>query len=92
MDSDTTPAQHDERGIPADDAACRRLIVHCLVAILVCVVALWMIGRTALYALHPHLRPQPAQQAGTVETCDLPCALRRLHEAEQKLRALEGSR
>lgn len=89
MDSDTTPAQHDERGIPADDAACRRLIVHCLVAILVCVVALWMIGRTALYALHPERRPQPAQQAGTVETCDHDCALRRVRELETKL---EGKR
>ena len=91
-DADNDAGTPEPPGGPDDDTAFRRLIVQCLLAIAVCLVALWMIGRTALYALHPERRPQPTISAGTVETCDHDCALRRLHEAEQKLRALEGSR
>lgn len=91
-DADNDAGTPEPSGGPDDDTAFRRLIVQCLLAIAVCLVALGLIGRTAYYGLHPERRPQPAASAGSVETCDHDCALRRLNEAEQRLRELETRR
>ena len=91
-DADNDAGTPEPPGGPDDDTAFRRLIVQCLLAIAVCLVALGLIGRTAYYGLHPERRPQPAASAGSVETCDHACTQRRLNEAEQRLRELETPR
>lgn len=91
-DADNDAGTPEPSGGPDDDTAFRRLIVQCLLAIAVCLVALGLIGRTAYYGLHPERRPQSAVSAGNIETCNIECVLRRVVVLENRMDAVEGKR
>lgn len=70
----------------------RRLIIILIIIAVVTLVSVSVLLRELYYGAYPHLRPQSAVSAGSVETCDHDCALRRLNEAEQRLREMETRR
>jgi hypothetical protein len=67
----------------------RRLIIILIIIAVVTLVSVSVLLRELYYGAYPHLRPQAPVSAGTVETCDHDCALRRVRELETKL---EGKR
>jgi len=67
----------------------RRLIIILSIIAVVTVIAVGVLLRELYYGAYPHLRPQSAVSAGSVETCDHDCVLRRVRELENKL---EGKR
>ncbi len=67
----------------------RRLIIILIIIAVVTLVSVSVLLRELYYGAYPHLRPQAPVSAGTVETCDHDCALRRVRELEDKL---EGKR
>jgi len=71
------------------EGAERRLIVILSIIMAVTVIGVGVLLREMYYGAYPHLRPQAPVSAGTVETCDHDCALRRVRELETKL---EGKR
>lgn len=73
-------------------AAERRLIIILSIIAAVTAIGVGVLLRELYYGVYPHLRPQSAVSAGSVETCDHDCALRRLNEAEQRLREMETRR
>lgn len=75
-----------------DDNANRRLLTAMAIIAVVTLVSVSVLLRELYYGAYPHLRPQAPVSAGTVETCDHDCALRRLNEAEQRLREMETRR
>ena len=70
----------------------RRLIIILSIIAAVTAIGVGVLLRELYYGAYPHLRPQPAVSAGSVETCDHACTQRRLNEAEQRLRELETPR
>jgi hypothetical protein len=70
----------------------RRLVALLLILLVIAAGTVFFALRAAYYGIHPERRPQSAVSAGSFETCDHDCALRRLHETEERLRTLEGSR
>lgn len=72
-----------------DDNANRRLILILSIVMVVTLASVGVLLREMYYGAYPHLRPQAPVSAGTVETCDHDCALRRVRELETKL---EGKR
>lgn len=70
-------------------AAERRLIIILSIIAAVTAIGVGVLLRELYYGVYPHLRPQPAVSAGSVETCDHDCVLRRVRELENKL---EGKR
>lgn len=51
-----------------------------------------MLLRELYYGAYPHLRPQSAVSAGSVETCNIECVLRRVVVLENRMDAVEGKR
>jgi hypothetical protein len=67
----------------------RRLIISLSIIAVVTAIGVGVLLRELYYGAYPHLRPQAPISAGSVETCDHDCALRRVRELENKL---EGKR
>lgn len=73
----------------SDDNANRRLLTALAIIAVVTLASVGVLLRELYYGAYPHLRPQSAVSAGSVETCDHDCVLRRVRELENKL---EGKR
>ncbi len=70
----------------------RRLIIILSIIAVVTAIVVGVLLRELYYGAYPHLRPQPAASAGSVETCDHDCVLRRVTILETRMDAVEGKR
>lgn len=70
----------------------RRMIRILAIMMVVLVIVVGASVRELYYGAYPHLRPQPAVSAGSVETCDHDCVLRRVTILETRMDAVEGKR
>lgn len=70
----------------------RRLIIILIIIAVVTLVSVSVLLRELYYGVYPHLRPQSAVSAGSVETCDHDCVLRRVTILETRMDAVEGKR
>lgn len=73
-------------------AAERRLIIILSIIAVVTIVGVGVLLRELYYGVYPHLRPQSAVSAGSVETCNIECVLRRVTILETRMDAVEGKR
>lgn len=73
-------------------AAERRLIIILSIIAVVTIVGVGVLLRELYYGAYPHLRPQSAVSAGSVETCNIECVLRRVTILETRMDAVEGKR
>lgn len=70
----------------------RRMIIILAIIAAVTVIVVGVLLRELYYGAYPHLRPQSAVSAGTVETCNIECVLRRVVVIENRMDAVEGKR
>lgn len=75
-----------------DDNANRRLLTAMAIIAVVTLVSVSVLLRELYYGAYPHLRPQSAASAGSVETCNIECVLRRVVVLENRMDAVEGKR
>lgn len=75
-----------------DDNANRRLILILSIVMVVTLASVGVLLREMYYGAYPHLRPQSAVSAGSVETCNIECVLRRVVVLENRMDAVEGKR
>lgn len=70
----------------------RRLIIILSIIAVVTAIGVGVLLRELYYGAYPHLRPQSAVSAGSVETCNIECVLRRVVVLENRMDAVEGKR
>lgn len=73
------------------DAERRMIIILSIIAV-VTAIGVGVLLRELYYGAYPHLRPQSAVSAGSVETCNIECVLRRVVVLENRMDAVEGKR
>lgn len=94
-DEDNETGTPEPSGSPDGDTnqdAERRLMIILGIIALVTIVGVGVLLRELYYGAYPHLRPQPAVSAGSVETCNIECVLRRVIVLENRMDAVEGKR
>lgn len=69
-----------------------RLIVILAIIAAVTAIGVGVLLRELYYGAYPHLRPQSAVSAGSVETCNIECVVRRVTILETRMDAVEGKR
>jgi hypothetical protein len=70
----------------------RRLIIILSIIAAVTAIGVGVLLRELYYGAYPHLRPQAPISAGSVETCNIECVLRRVVVLENRMDAVEGKR